>query len=37
MDNEKRKAERHFNDQAVKEAVKRMSLNWKLPARRLTK
>jgi len=24
MDNEKRKAERHFNDQAVKEAVKRM-------------
>ena len=24
MDNEKRKAERHFNDQAIKEAVKRM-------------
>jgi len=23
MDNEKRKAERHFNDQAIKEAVKR--------------
>ena len=25
MDNEKRKAERHFNDQAIKEAVKRMT------------
>jgi hypothetical protein len=25
MDNEKRKAERHFNDQAIKEAVKRMA------------
>jgi hypothetical protein len=24
MDDEKRKAERHFNDQAIKEAVKRM-------------
>ena len=25
MDNEKRKAERHFNDQAIKEAIKRMT------------
>jgi hypothetical protein len=25
MDNQKRKAERHFNDQAIKEAVKRMT------------
>jgi hypothetical protein len=25
MDNEKRKAERHFNDQAIQEAVKRMT------------
>ena len=25
MDNEKRTAERHFNDQAIKEAVKRMA------------
>jgi len=25
MDNEKRKAERHFNDQAINEAIKRMT------------
>jgi hypothetical protein len=38
MDNEKRKAEHHFNDQAIKEAVKRMTPElWKLPAKRLTK